>query len=78
MKTLRKPEASGPEFKVATLQNYISPERSLKYITEVCMTQQLGLPKTSLVTIPSCGRTVLKNKVFLGKVYTIFTAILLL
>lgn len=29
---LKKFEASGPEFKVATLQNYISPEKRLKYI----------------------------------------------
>lgn len=34
MKTLRKSEASGPEFKAATLQNYISLEKSLKDILQ--------------------------------------------
>lgn len=45
MKTLRKSVASGPEFQVAILQNYISPEKSLKcrkgvgFDDWVCQTQ---------------------------------------
>lgn len=34
MKTLRKFEASGPEFKVANLQNDIFPKKNLKYMLQ--------------------------------------------
>lgn len=34
MKTLRKSEAPDPEFKVATVQDYLSPENSLKYMVQ--------------------------------------------
>lgn len=53
----RKSVASGPEFQMATLQSYISPEKSLKYRLQ----QNVGFNDWVCQNpAPSCDRTVLK------------------
>lgn len=57
MKTLRKSLASGPEFQVATLQNYISPEKSPNYRLQ----KHAGFNDwVCQDPAPSCDRIVLK------------------